>query len=83
MRFDYNPHAVLKEEKKNGYKRVPLRTTVELAAEFKVSVQFVSSKLGRAENPPKAKLRINNAKGLTTWWDPVEFRKWWKSLDIK
>jgi hypothetical protein len=59
----------------------PLRSFAELCDELGVPPRKVSGQLRRKDAPkPKTKHRSNSG-GQQSWYDPEEFKSWWRSLE--
>ncbi len=58
----------------------PMRSFAELCAELGVPPRVMSGKLHRKDAPkPRVKHRSNGG-GQQSWYDPIEFREWWKRV---
>jgi hypothetical protein len=61
--------------------RAPLRTFIEMAEELGITEGLLKSNLGRSKDAPKPVLVSKNVRrGSNSWYDPVEMRRWWKSI---
>jgi hypothetical protein len=68
--------------KKDGYRK-PLRTLRELADEFSVTPAKLTQ-LIRLHEGPEAVLRVRSTnKTQNSWYEPLEFRRWWRALSEK
>lgn len=77
-RFSIKPGARKQGEKNNK----PLRSLRELADEFGVSMQTVSSAIARHSGPAPVLVHRRRSAGGTqnSWYDPVEMRAWWAKI---
>lgn len=70
----------LRRRQVTGNIRKPLRSFAELCEELGVPPRKVSAQLGRQDAPkPKTRHRSNSG-GQQSWYDPDEFKRWWKSI---
>lgn len=53
-----------------------------MAEEFGVSSRTLSN-LIISRNGPEKRLIQKNLDGKVNWYDPIEMRKWWKTLNFK
>lgn len=58
----------------------PLRTFAELCADLGVPQRVVSGKLRRKDAPKPKTRHKSNGGGQQSWYDPIEFKRWWHSL---
>lgn len=63
-------------------RRKPLRSFKELCKELGVNSKSMAGFLGTF-NGPKAKLNHRNGVVRNMWFDPDEFRAWWKEVKLK
>lgn len=58
----------------------PLRSFAELCQELGVAPRTMSGKLVRKDAPKPKTVHRSNGAGKQSWYDPIEFREWWKRL---
>lgn len=62
---------------KGGQKR-PLRNFKELCVMLGETELKVKAKMVRKDSPKPVLVHKSNGAGKNSWYDPVEFKKWWK-----
>lgn len=66
-------HVTVRDQRKPGEHREPLRTLQELADEFGVHICVLKNATMRDAAHPQAKLRT----GKRVYYEPSKFRTWW------
>jgi hypothetical protein len=79
--FEYRKTKKFDFTNKSTY-NTPCRTLGEMAEEFSVSTRTLSN-LIISRNGPQKRLIQKNLDGKVSWYDPIEMRKWWKTLNFK
>lgn len=64
---------------KNGGGRKPLRTFKEMCEELGVNEHSMKQYFRRA-NAPKPRLKSYGTRVKNSWYDPQEFRRWWRQV---
>lgn len=65
------------DRRRAGLHRKPLRTYREMCEELKVDPKIMRAYM-RWHKPPEAKVNGRAFVNRNTWYDPDEFRAWWK-----
>ena len=65
-----------------GSNRKPLISAKELANEFGVSIEKLGSMIGKSSIPPPKKVFVSgHGSTRNSWYEPKEFRAWWKLVN--
>lgn len=78
MKFEFQGAAMA--QKKSAGKRKPLRSFSEMADEFGVPKNKLSSLIRFRNGPAPAMVSSNTLSRQTTYYDPDVLRKWWREV---
>lgn len=63
-----------------GGKKPPLRNFHEICEMLGVPELNMKAKMVRKDSPKPLLVHRSNGGGKNSWYDPVEFKKWWKKV---
>lgn len=79
-KFDYLGAAVADYRNRTATgKNKPLRTLQEMADEFGVTLNQLSSRIQHKEGPPP-EIKHKGATGKKSYYDPDILRRWWRDV---
>lgn len=64
----------------NGGKKPPLRNFREICEILGEAEKTVRARMKRKDSPKPKFVHKSNAAGKNSWYNPVEFKAWWKKV---